>query len=99
MDIAHVVGIAVSTVKDPQLIGLTLLVCRPGGATGTPSGDIEFVAVDTVGAGVGEVVLVARGSAARLSEGLGRAPTDATVVGIIDSLQIDETATVRQPEP
>jgi microcompartment protein CcmK/EutM len=97
MELALVVGMAVSTVKDPNLVGLTLLVCQPCDGTGAPAGDNQFVAVDTVGAGVGEIVLVAAGSAARVPKQLGATPSDATVVGIVDSLQVDgATAVVRQ---
>jgi ethanolamine utilization protein EutN len=94
MELALVVGMAVSTVKDPHLVGQTLLVCRPCDTTGAPSGEGQFVAVDTVGAGTGEIVLVARGSAARVPETVDRVPTDATVVGIVDSVQVDGTTTV-----
>jgi ethanolamine utilization protein EutN len=94
MELALVIGMAVSTVKDPHLVGHTLLVCRPCDTTGTPSGDGQFVAVDTVGAWAGEIVLVAHGSAARVPERVGRAPSDATVVGIVDSVQVDGTTTV-----
>lgn len=51
----------------------------------TPGKKNRFIAVDSVGAGIGEIVLVATGSAARKSYGLDTAPVDATIVGIVDA--------------
>ncbi len=88
MLIARVVGSAVSTAKDERLTGLKLLVVREA----TPSDELvgdPFIAADAAGAGEGELVIVARGSAARqtaLTEG--RA-VDAAIVGILDSLEVE----------
>jgi len=85
MDLAKVEGSVVSTVKSERLHGYTLLVVsllKPDTtATGT-----SIVAVDTVGAGVGEIVLVVRGSSARQTEKLESVPADASIVGIVDSI-------------
>jgi len=93
MRLARVVGTTVSTAKDPNLTGRTLLLCAPCGADGKEEAGERFVAVDTVGAGVGEVVLVATGSAARATDSTRTAPTDSTVVGIVDSVQLDGKTT------
>ena len=93
MRLARVVGTTVSTAKDPNLSGHKLLLCAPCGTDGDEEAGDRFVAVDTVGAGVGEVVLVATGSAARVPESTRSAPTDATVVGIVDSIQSGATTT------
>jgi len=85
VDVCRVVGQAVSTQKDQGLTGLTLLLVQPENPDGSPAG-APTVATDTVGAGVGERVLVARGSAARQTPATRSAPTDATVVAILDSL-------------
>lgn len=90
MLICRVVGSAVSTVKDQQLGGLKLLVVREV----TPQNRVVgrgFLAVDAVGAGDGEVVCVVTGSSARYAERLGNRylPCDATIVGILDSIDVD----------
>ncbi len=96
MNFARVIGTTVSTAKDPQLVTLKLLLCVACGADGAELGREPFVAVDTVGAGAGELVLVAHGSAARVSERTQSAPTDATIVGIVDSIEVDGGTTYRK---
>jgi microcompartment protein CcmK/EutM len=96
MLIARVVGSAVSTAKDVSLTGKKLLLVREADETGAATGPV-FVAVDGVGAGTGELVLVARGSAARHSSSTdGQQPVDALVMGILDSMDIDGTVTFRK---
>ena len=86
MIIGKVLGNVWATKKDPKLGGYKLLVVRTaGGAEGAET----IVAVDTIGAGLGEDVLVAKGSVARNSLEVGDGPIDAVVVGIIDSLEVD----------
>jgi ethanolamine utilization protein EutN len=92
MLIARVVGSAVSTVKDPQMTGLKLLLVREASPADEPTGD-PFVAVDSVGAGEGELVLVARGSAARHTEKTIDRPVDAVIMGVLDSLEYDGEVT------
>lgn len=83
MLLAHVVGAVVSTVKDERLQGVPLLLLRP--ATGAaPTEAATFVAVDSVGAGRGDLVLVAQGGAARETAVTRSVPTDATIVAILD---------------
>lgn len=95
MRIAQVVGSAVSTVKDPRTTGLKLLVVRDADSDGTAAGE-TYVAADAVGAGEGELVLVARGSAARETEHTRDRPIDATIMGILDSLEVDGHVTFRK---
>ncbi len=83
MIIADVVGTVVSSRKDPAILGLTLLAVQPLGADMAPSGAV-LVAVDSVGAGVGERVLVVSGSSARYTAVTTGKPADATIMGIID---------------
>jgi ethanolamine utilization protein EutN len=87
MLIARVVGSAVSTVKTPELRGLKLLVVREATPEDELVGD-PFVAADAVGAGEGELVLVARGSAARQTPETEGRPVDALIMGILDSLEV-----------
>jgi ethanolamine utilization protein EutN len=95
MEICKVVGQAVSTAKDEGLHGLTLLLVRATDPGGSAVGD-SFAATDTVGAGEGELVLVARGSAARSTKRTREIPTDAAIVAILDSLSVEGAVTYRK---
>ena len=87
MIIARILGTVVSTQKDPRLLGKKLLIVRPLNLDGTDmSGYV--VAVDTVGAGYHERVLVVAGSSARLAQGLKDTPVDAAIVGVIDTIAV-----------
>lgn len=79
MQLCRVVGSTVATVKAPGLADYKLLNVTPR------DGGEEFVAVDAVGAGVGDVVLVARGSAVRELDGLGGVAADAAIVAVVDA--------------
>lgn len=83
MIVGKVVGSVVSTRKNENLIGSKFMVVEPIAELGNPSEKI--VAVDNVGAGIGETVLVAIGSAARIGCGMAESPIDAAIVGIVDS--------------
>jgi carbon dioxide concentrating mechanism protein CcmL len=95
MRIAYVVGSTVSTIKDERLLGAKLLIVREATVTGEIVGE-PFIAVDGVGAGSGELVFVAEGSAARQTQTTKDAPVDATIVGIIDSLEVENVITFRK---
>ena len=82
MLIGKVVGSVVATRKNENLIGSKFMIVEPIAGTGSAK---RIVAVDNVGAGIGETVLVALGSAARIGCSLDRAPVDAAIVGIVDS--------------
>lgn len=81
MIIGTVVGSIIATRKNEKLIGQKLLIVRH---MENMEAKDEFVAIDNVGAGIGETVLVARGSAARVGCDLADAPVDAAIVGIVD---------------
>jgi microcompartment protein CcmK/EutM len=83
MQLAKVIGDVVVTHKDGNLHGRTLLILQPLGADGQPSGR-TLVAVDAVGAGVGETVFFVRGKEASFPFLPSEVPTDAGVVGIVD---------------
>ena len=95
MLIARVEGSAVSTIKDPELTGIKLLAVREAGVDGEPTG-AAFVAADAVGAGLGELVLVATGSAARQTKLTRERPLDAVIMGILDSLEAGGEVTFRK---
>ena len=88
MLIARVIGTTVSTIKDEKLEGRKLLILRQTDETGEPSGK-PYVAVDTVDAGIGDLVLTAAGSSARQTNITKDTPVDAVIMSIIDSLEVD----------
>ena len=87
MELGRVEGAVVSTAKVEQLKGQKLLLVNIIGPDAKPS-DSHVVAVDTVGAGRGEVVIVVRGSSARQTKSLHAVPTDASIVAIVDSVEL-----------
>jgi microcompartment protein CcmK/EutM len=89
MLLAKIVGTIVATRKDPRLVSSKLLIARPMDPRGKPDGHY-VVAVDTVDAGVGETVLIVSGSSARMASGLKDCPVDAAVVGIVDTVDLQE---------
>lgn len=88
MQIAKVRGTVVSTHKTRSLTGVKLLLLQFIDADGQLLPKYE-VAGDTVGAGVDEWVLVSRGGAARIDDGFNHRPLDAMVIGIIDTVSVD----------
>jgi microcompartment protein CcmK/EutM len=86
--LAQVMGTVVSTRKDPALMTLKLLLVREVDAQFQPAGGF-VVAADAVGAGEGELVLVAQGSSARLTEVSRDKPVDAVICGIVDTVERD----------
>ncbi|MGN1139769.1 MAG: EutN/CcmL family microcompartment protein [Oliverpabstia sp.] len=82
MIVGKVVGSIVSTRKNDKLIGNKFMIVEPVHHMQAEASQI--VAIDNIGAGIGEYVLVAQGSAARIGCGLETAPVDAAIVGIID---------------
>jgi microcompartment protein CcmK/EutM len=88
MVLAKVIGTLVASRKEPTLEGLKLLVVRACDIDGNPNGGIA-IAVDAVGAGVGEVVLYASGSSARQTQATQNRPVDATIMAIVDAVTVD----------
>ena len=86
MELAKVKGTIVSTAKAEKLQGYKLLLLNLIQPDMKPSGTY-VVAVDAVGAGEGEVVIVCRGSSARQAEKLTSVPTDASIIGIVDTVE------------
>jgi microcompartment protein CcmK/EutM len=83
VQLARVIGDVVATYKDRNLAGLTLLVVQPITPEGEPAGR-ALVAVDAVGAGVGETVFFVRGKEASFPFHPAEPPVDAGIVGIVD---------------
>jgi len=88
MQMARVIGDVVATRKDEALAGITLLVIQPIGADGANVGR-TLVAVDSVGAGVGETVFFVRGKEASFPFHPTEVPTDAGIVGIVDHWDVE----------
>lgn len=95
MRIARVVGVTIATIKEENLTGRKLLVVRETDETGKEIGQ-PLVAVDVVDAGVGDLVLIAQGSAARQTIQTDRSPVDAVIMAVIDSLEVDGEVTFRK---
>ncbi len=93
MFLARVIGSVISTTKEESLRGRKLLLLRPllvdeKNPAQLRPGSNTIVAVDSLGAGEGEMVLFCQGSSARLGEGLKNLPVDAAVVGIVDTVEV-----------
>jgi ethanolamine utilization protein EutN len=93
MFLARVEGSVVSTKKEASMNGRKLLLLRPQlvddkDPTKFRSGSNTIIAVDTVGAGIGEMVMFCQGSSARLAGGMKDAPVDAVIIGIVDTVDV-----------
>lgn len=95
MKIALVIGSTISTMKNDAIHGRKLLICRDADTAGQERGE-PYVAVDTVSAGRGDLVLVTDGSSARYTNQTTDAPVDAVIVGVIDSLEMGGAVTYRK---
>jgi ethanolamine utilization protein EutN len=90
MQLARVIGNVVATRKDEKLMGITLLMVQPLSPDREPRG-LPLVAVDAVGAGIGEEVFFVRGREASFPFYPGEPPVDAGIVGIVDHWDVDGT--------
>jgi len=88
MQLARVIGEVVATIKDDNLTGIKLMVLQPIAASGDPAGR-TLVALDSVGAGVGENVFFVRGREAAFPFYPAEPPADATVIGIVDHWDLE----------
>ena len=95
MILARVVGTVVATRKDPRLEGKKLLILAPVSPEGNPEGGY-VIAVDTVGSGSAELVLAVSGSSARMAEGCKDMPLDMAIVGIVDTVSLDQPPSPRK---
>ena len=93
MFLARVEGSVVATKKDPSMSGRKLLLLRPQlvdekDPTKFRPGSNTIVAVDSVGAGLDEMVMFTQGSSARLAPNMKDAPVDAVIIGIVDTVDV-----------
>ena len=94
MFVAKVTGSVVATQKVPSMVGHKLLTVEPLRVDPETRGKLigtgrSFVVVDTVGAGQGETVLIVQGSSARMTPETERLPVDATIIGIVDTVNVE----------
>jgi microcompartment protein CcmK/EutM len=95
MLIAKVIGTTIATIKDEKLVGRKLLILRQTDETGAPSGK-PYVAIDTLDAGIGDLVLTCSGSSARQTNITKDTPVDAVIMAVIDSLEVEGNVTFRK---
>lgn len=89
MLLGKVIGTVVATRKVETLIGAKLMIVRYQELDGRPKAAFD-VCLDTVGAGAGDVVLVVKGSSARMVEAFKNSPTDASIIAIVDNVEVEE---------
>lgn len=89
MELARVEGTVISTAKNNRLDGYKLLLVNLVGPDMKPT-STYLVAVDSVGAGEDEIVIIVRGSSARQSAELSTVPTDTSIVAIVDTVEFKE---------
>jgi ethanolamine utilization protein EutN len=87
MFLGRVTGCVVSTVKDPALKSLRLLMVQPLTPEGKPTGK-QFVALDSTGSGAGELIYWCRGKESSFPFLPDEVPADATIVGVVDSIHL-----------
>ena len=95
MQICRTVGTVVATRKEERLRALKLLLVEPVSPAGDSVGR-PLVAVDAVGAGVGETVLIAQGSSARMTDVSGDRPVDAVIMAIVDTIDVEGDVVYRK---
>ncbi|MFH1619440.1 MAG: EutN/CcmL family microcompartment protein [bacterium] len=95
---AIVTGNVVCTRKDEKLTGVKLMMVQPVDTENKPRGN-QLVAIDTVGAGEGELVLIVQGSSARQTQRTEGTPTDCAIFAIVDTIEKDGTVLFRKGRP
>ncbi|MDX1965231.1 MAG: EutN/CcmL family microcompartment protein [Pirellulales bacterium] len=103
MFVAKVTGSVVSTHKVESMTGRKLLVVEPYRIDPDTRGSLKttgrtFIAIDTVGAGEGEFVLITQGSSARLTPETKNLPIDTVIIGIVDQVQVDNQTVFRRED-
>lgn len=88
MLLVRIAGTIVSTHKDPKLDGLKLLIGKEMNLDGSVT-ETYHIAVDTVGVGPGEVVVVCRGSSARMTEITDGKPVDTAIIAVVEDIEVN----------
>lgn len=87
MRLGKVIGTVVATRKDESLTGNKLMLTQPLDVDYRPNGDV-YIAVDTVGAGIGEIVITTHGTASRNAANKKDSAIDSAIVGIVDNVDV-----------
>src|SRR3990170_1029140 len=103
MFLAKVTGSLVATQKVDSMVGHKLLVVEPyrvdpSNRRGLVTTGRTFVAVDTLGAGLGEYVLITQGSSARMTPETKNLPIDTVIVGLVDTVHVDQACVFRRED-
>ncbi len=93
MIVGKIIGTVVCTQKDASLIGKKMLVVQPLKMTDLSNAGSPFIALDAIGSGVGEVVMVVGGSSARLADDFSKVAVDQSIIGIIDTIEMEGKVT------
>lgn len=96
MIVGKVIGNIVCTQKDDSLLGKKMLVIQPVNIYSMKNEGSPVVALDAVGAGEGEIVMVVGGSSARLADGYAKVAVDQSVIGILDYIDIEGKTVFRK---
>lgn len=96
MELGRVEGSVTSSLKEERLRATTLLIVQQVGPDAAPTSAIPYLAVDRVGAGEGDVVIVVRGTPASRAVSPEGAPVDAAIVGIVDSTKVGKRIAYRK---
>lgn len=89
MILGKVTGTVISTQKDSGLQGSKMLIVQTVKLPNLEPTPAYNIAIDTVGAGLGEYVITVAGSSARIAQGMKDKPVDTTIIGIVDTIQIN----------
>jgi ethanolamine utilization protein EutN len=89
LHLGRIIGTVVATRKDEKLVGNKLMITQPLNLKLELKGD-PIIAVDTVGAGIGELVIYTTGTAGRIAARKLDSPIDASIIGIVDEIDIHE---------
>lgn len=103
MFLAKVTGSVVATQKVQSIVGHKLMVVEPYRLEGKKRKSLEttgrtFVAIDTIGSGIGEFVIITQGSSARLTPETKNLPIDTVIVGIVDNVRVDDNVVFDRDE-
>lgn len=89
MHLGRIIGTVVATRKDEKLIGSKLMITQPLTFRMEPKGE-PVIAIDTVGAGIGEIVIYTTGTAGRIAARKLDAPIDTSIIGIVDNIDLPD---------
>lgn len=103
MFVAKVTGSVVATQKVEEMVGHKMMVVEPfrleeKNRKSLSTTGRTFIAIDTIGAGVGDFVLIVQGSSARLTEQTKTMPIDALIIGIVDTVHVEDNCVFSREE-